>query len=79
MSDDICDTILVLGVGVGLVEEDGGGTIGDETPILHGTVRLGYHRQHQDLTMGTPDTERGGVTYDGLSEQSMSGHDIIAE
>jgi hypothetical protein len=40
MRDNICDTILVPGVGFGFIEQDRSCPVRDETPVLHGTHSL---------------------------------------
>ena len=64
MRDDISYPVPVLGVGAGLVEEDGGGTIGDKTPVLHRAMGL------NNVNLTNPESiarwcfrREGGVSY----------------
>jgi hypothetical protein len=47
MSYNICNSVLVLGIRVLLIEQNGSGSVCHKTPILHSSVRLGGIGQHK--------------------------------
>lgn len=40
MRDNICDTILVSGIGLGFIEQNRSSSVRDKTPVLHRTHSL---------------------------------------
>ncbi|GJC83687.1 hypothetical protein ColLi_06525 [Colletotrichum liriopes] len=60
VGDDVGDAVAVPRLGRLLVEEDGGGAVGDETPVLHGAVGELVDSEQVGLGEGVLDAEDVG-------------------